>query len=110
MTDDPKTLVSTDWLAKHLKDPDLRLLDASWYLPDTDRDAKAEYDAAHIPGARFFDIDDISDAIGHPVKYTRIPVDAYINALNEQGVPQEMQWLLRELFTKVDNVKYFSHI
>ena len=57
MSDDPKTLVSTAWLAKHLKDPDLRLLDASWYLPDAGRDPKAEYEAAHIPGARFFDID-----------------------------------------------------
>ena len=61
MQDDPKTLVSTDWLAAHLKDPDLRILDGSWYLPAQNRDAKAEYDAAHIPGARFFDIDDISD-------------------------------------------------
>ncbi len=59
--DDPKTLVSTAWLEAHLKDPDLRVLDASWYLPDTGRDARGEYDAAHIPGARFFDIDEISD-------------------------------------------------
>jgi thiosulfate/3-mercaptopyruvate sulfurtransferase len=59
--DDPRTLVSTDWLAKHLRDPDLRVLDASWYLPAQNRDAKAEYAAAHIPGARFFDIDEISD-------------------------------------------------
>jgi len=61
MADDPKTLVSTDWLANHLKDPDLRILDASFYLPDMGRDARSEYDAAHIPGARFFDIDEISD-------------------------------------------------
>lgn len=61
MRDDPKTLVSTEWLAAHLKDPDLRVLDGSWYLPQEERDAKAEYDAAHIPNARFFDIDDISD-------------------------------------------------
>ena len=59
--DDPKTLVSTDWLAVHLKNPDLRILDASWYLPETGRDARAEYARAHIPGARFFDIDEISD-------------------------------------------------
>ena len=58
--DDPRTLVSTDWLAQHLKDPDLRLLDASLFLPGIDRNGRAEYDAAHIPGARFFDIDDIS--------------------------------------------------
>jgi len=61
MSDDPKTLVSTAWLDAHLKDPDLRILDASWYLPDAGREAKAEYAAGHIPGARFFDIDDISD-------------------------------------------------
>jgi len=59
--DDPKTLVSTTWLANHLRDPDLRILDASWHLPSAERDAKADYAAAHIPGARFFDIDDISD-------------------------------------------------
>ena len=59
--DDPKTLVSTQWLAAHLADPDLRVLDASWYLPDAGRNARAEYGAAHIPGARFFDIDEISD-------------------------------------------------
>ena len=60
-TDDPKTLVSTQWLADHLQNPDLRVLDASWYMPDSGRNPRAEYDAAHIPGARFFDIDDISD-------------------------------------------------
>lgn len=59
---DPKTLVSTQWLANHLKSPDLRIIDASWYLPDAQRDAQAEYKAAHIPGARFVDIDDVSDA------------------------------------------------
>ena len=60
--DDPKTLVSTDWLASHMRDPDLRIIDASWYMASEGRDAKAEYDASHIPGARFFDIDEISDA------------------------------------------------
>lgn len=59
--DDPKILVSTDWLGAHLKDPDLRVLDATMFLPGSGRDARAEYEAAHIPGARFFDIDDISD-------------------------------------------------
>ena len=62
MSDDPKTLVSTAWLAAHLGDPDLRIIDASWYLPDAGRDALAEYRAAHIPNARFVDIDDVSDA------------------------------------------------
>jgi thiosulfate/3-mercaptopyruvate sulfurtransferase len=54
-------LVSTQWLAGHLSAPDVRVADASWYLPQAGRDAKAEYEAAHIPRAVFFDIDDLSD-------------------------------------------------
>ena len=46
-------------------------------------------------------IQEISEALGRPVKFTSVPVDAYINALNEQGVSQDLQWLLRELFTVV---------
>jgi thiosulfate/3-mercaptopyruvate sulfurtransferase len=57
----PDALVSTDWLASHLQSPDVRIVDASWYLPQQKRDPRAEYDAAHIPGAVFFDIDEISD-------------------------------------------------
>lgn len=62
MTDDPEVLVGTDWLAARLSDPDLRILDASWHMPAAGRDARAEHAAAHIPGARFFDIDAISDS------------------------------------------------
>ena len=54
-------LVSTEWLAEHLTAPDVRIADASWYLPQTGRDAKAEFHSAHIPGAVFFDIDELSD-------------------------------------------------
>ncbi len=85
MSDDPKTLVSTDWLAAHLKDPDLRVLDATAFLPGTGRDARAEYDAAHIPGARFFDIDDISDArseLPHMVP----PVEKFMSRMRSMGV------------------------
>lgn len=46
-------------------------------------------------------IEEISEALGRPVKYTPVPVDAYINALKEQDVPEDYQWLLRELFTVV---------
>lgn len=59
--DDPKTLVSTEWLAAHLKDPDLRVIDATYYLPGDHRNAQEEYNEEHIPGARFFPIDDICD-------------------------------------------------
>lgn len=56
-----EALVSTDWLAGHLGAPDVRVVDATWYLPTQGRDAKAEYAAAHVPGAVYFDIDEISD-------------------------------------------------
>ncbi|MCY3875662.1 MAG: 3-mercaptopyruvate sulfurtransferase [Rhodobacteraceae bacterium] len=63
MPDDDNTiLVSTDWLRHRLNSPDIRVFDASWYLPADGRDPRAEYEAAHIPGARFFDIDEISDS------------------------------------------------
>ena len=83
--DDPRQLVSTAWLEDHLKDPDLRVLDASWYLPAMERDARAEYDAGHIPGARFFDIDDISDArsdLPHMVP----PVEKFMSRMRTLGV------------------------
>lgn len=54
-------LVSTEWLAAELGAPDLRVLDASFFLPGSGRNARAEYEAAHIPGAGFFDIDAIAD-------------------------------------------------
>jgi thiosulfate/3-mercaptopyruvate sulfurtransferase len=54
-------IVSTHWLAAHLRDPDLRLIDATWYMPQLKRDPRAEFAAAHIPGAVFFDIDAIAD-------------------------------------------------
>lgn len=53
--------VTTAWLAEHLHDPDVVVVDASWYLPSANRDPRAEYLAGHIPGAVFFGIDDIAD-------------------------------------------------
>lgn len=83
--DDPKTLVSTDWLAQHLADPDLRILDGSMFLPGSGRDARAEYADRHIPGARFFDIDDISDhrsALPHMAP----PPEKFVSRLRALGV------------------------
>lgn len=83
--DDPKTLVSTEWLAAHIADPDLRILDASWYLPDMGRNGRAEYDAGHIPNARFFDIDEISDhrsALPHMAP----PPEKFISRMRAMGV------------------------
>lgn len=58
----PDALVSTEWLAAHLDAPDVRVVDGSFYLPAQKRDAKAEYGSRHVPGAVFFDIDEICDS------------------------------------------------
>lgn len=58
---DLSPLVSTDWLAQRLNAPDVRVVDGSWHLPAAARDAQAEFMQRHIPGAVFFDIDEISD-------------------------------------------------
>jgi thiosulfate/3-mercaptopyruvate sulfurtransferase len=55
------SLVTTDWLETELGAADLRVIDATAFLPGTGRDARAEYEAAHIPGAVFFDIEEVSD-------------------------------------------------
>jgi thiosulfate/3-mercaptopyruvate sulfurtransferase len=83
--DDPKTLVSTDWLAAHMRDPDLRILDGSYYLPDAGRDAKAEYQEAHIPGARFFDIDDVADSRSD-LPHMAPPVEKFMSRMRAMGV------------------------
>jgi thiosulfate/3-mercaptopyruvate sulfurtransferase len=58
------SLVSTEWLEAELGAPDLRVIDATMFLPGSGRDARAEYEAAHIPSAVFFDIEDVSDDAG----------------------------------------------
>ncbi|HEX6740256.1 MAG TPA: sulfurtransferase, partial [Sphingomicrobium sp.] len=56
-----ESLVSTDWLAEHLGAPDLAVVDSSWHMPASGRSGRDEYLAAHVPGARFLDIDAVSD-------------------------------------------------
>ena len=85
MQDDPKTLVSTGWLAAHLNDPDLRIIDASSHMAATGRDARAEYMASHIPNARFFDVDEIADkrsALPHMAP----PVELFISRMRAMGI------------------------
>lgn len=57
----PQPLVSTGWLADNLGRPGLKVVDGSWYLPNMNRDGRQEFLAGHIPGAVFFDIDEIAD-------------------------------------------------
>ncbi|MFL6721889.1 MAG: sulfurtransferase [Sphingomonas sp.] len=55
------SLVSTQWLAQHLGEPDLVVVDSSWFMPASGRSGRSEFLQAHIPGARFLDIDEVSD-------------------------------------------------
>lgn len=83
--DDPATLVSTDWLAARLTSPDLRVLDASWHMPDAGRDPLAEYTDAHIPGARFVALDDVSD--GRSVlPHMAPPIEKFMSRMRRIGV------------------------
>jgi thiosulfate/3-mercaptopyruvate sulfurtransferase len=77
--------VSTEWLAAHLRDPDLRVVDATNYLPHLKRDAHAEFRQAHIPGAVFFAIDEIADT-SSPLPHMLPAPDAFAKAVGELGI------------------------
>lgn len=78
-------LVSTEWLARHLTDPDLRVLDGSWWMPGTGHDPEAEWRAARIPGARFFDVDRIADT-SVPLPHMLPSEGAFAEALVALGI------------------------
>ncbi|MEM7439458.1 MAG: 3-mercaptopyruvate sulfurtransferase [Pseudomonadota bacterium] len=78
-------IVSTQWLADHLDAPDIRILDGSWYLPQMNRDPRGEYDAQHIPGARFFDIDDVSDS-NSDLPHMAPPIEKFMSRMRALGV------------------------
>jgi thiosulfate/3-mercaptopyruvate sulfurtransferase len=78
-------LVTTQWLADHLDAPDIVVVDGSYYLPTMKRDARAEYLAAHIPGAVFFDIDAVSDHSSDLPHMLPTP-EAFSSAVRELGI------------------------
>jgi thiosulfate/3-mercaptopyruvate sulfurtransferase len=78
-------LVTTQWLAEHLSAPDVRVVDASLYLPDAKRDPKAEYDEAHIPGAVYFSIDEISDT-SSPYPHMLPPPEKFASRVKAMGL------------------------
>lgn len=82
---DPKLLVSTEWLSNHLSAPDVKVLDATWRLPGAGGDPREDYEAAHIPGARFFDIDEISDKTS-PLPHMLPPVEKFVSRVRAMGV------------------------
>jgi thiosulfate/3-mercaptopyruvate sulfurtransferase len=78
-------LVSTEWLNQHLGEPDLVVVDASLHMAATGRSGHAEYLASHIPGARFLDIEAVSDR-SHPAPHMLPSADAFGQAMAELGV------------------------
>jgi thiosulfate/3-mercaptopyruvate sulfurtransferase len=83
-------IVETDWLAEHLDAPDLIVLDGSWHLPNSGRDAKAEYLAEHIPGALFFDIDDLVDEKSD-LPHMLPPTPKFASRMKKMGVGDGMR-------------------
>lgn len=82
-------LITTEWLAERLNNPDLVVVDGSWYLPAMQRDGFKEYQAAHIPGAVYFDIDEISDhssALPHMLP----PPEAFALHMRRLGIGDNM--------------------
>ncbi len=82
-------LIDTETLERRLRDPELAVVDASWYLPTANRNARAEYEAAHIPGAVFFDIDAIADHSTSLPHMLPTP-DAFARAMSELGIGDGM--------------------
>ncbi len=81
--------VSTEWLADHLRDPDLAVIDGTFFVPDEGRNALAEYRAEHIPGAVFFDIDAIADKTTDLPHMVPKPED-FAAAMQQLGVGNQM--------------------
>ena len=82
---DTTALVSTDWLQEHLGAPDLRIVDATLYLPMQKKNARAEYDERHIPGAVFFDVDEISDT-SVDLPHMLPPADKFASRMKKLGI------------------------
>lgn len=81
-------LVTTDWVARRVAHPRLRLVDGSWYLPNSGRDAAAEYAAAHLPGAVFFDLD-ASSAGGSALPHMLPSASEFAARMSALGIADE---------------------
>lgn len=84
-TSDPTQLVSTEWLGERLNAPDIRILDATTYLPTDGRNGREIYEKEHIPEARFFDIDDVADDHS-PLPHMLPPVEKFVSKVRRMGI------------------------
>src|SRR4051812_809055 len=81
--------VSTAWLQEHLTDPNLVVVDGSWYLPAQNRDPEAEYVAGHVPGAVRFDIDRVKDPSSSLPHMLPSP-EEFARAVGAMGISRDM--------------------
>jgi thiosulfate/3-mercaptopyruvate sulfurtransferase len=79
------SLVSTDWIAQHLGESDLVPVDCTWFMPSVGRDARGEYLQAHIPGARFLDIDEVADR-SNPAPHMLSSARQFSEAMEKLGI------------------------
>ena len=86
-------LVETDWLAEHLDAPDVVVLEATMHLPGVLRDAAAEFRESHIPGALFFDIEEISDT-ANPIPHMLPPPEKFSSRVRKMGIGDGMRVIL----------------
>jgi thiosulfate/3-mercaptopyruvate sulfurtransferase len=82
---DGEALVSSDWLAENIKSPTLRVIDATWYMPDDGRKGRDTYAAGHIPGAAFWDIDEIA-LKNDPRPHMLPPAPEFARAMEKLGI------------------------
>lgn len=85
----PASLVGVDWLRQHLQHPDLVIFDASWHMPATGRDGRAEWREEHIPGARFFDFDRRICAPGTELPHMMPDAETFTREVRALGLNQD---------------------
>lgn len=90
---DSSFFVATDWLAENLNAPDLAVIDGTFLMPDQNRDARTEYLAGHIPGAVFFDIDQIADHSTDLPHMLPTP-EVFAKAMEELGLGDGMRFVV----------------
>lgn len=81
----PESLVSTEWLAEHIRDPNIRVLDSSFKQPGVKPTARDDYDAGHIPGAVYFDIDDVAEP-GTSLPHMIPSAEHFADKMAERGI------------------------
>ena len=85
MSEKSRFVVSGDWLQERLGQPGVSIVDAAWYLPAQKRDGRAEYEAGHIPGAKFLDQDQVVDPDA-ALPHTLPPAEAFARYAGAMGI------------------------